>query len=232
MTAAGRSLVRSRTRRRSRPASTGTRRRASSASVARSPVAWPYPATTTIAVERSGCDADRAVGGKAGALRGVALLRDRDDLAVALGDRLPRVLRQRAASAPIAASGRARPATRPDRGGIPVDRPLPREEHDGGRPRRGARPRPRRAWAGSGSRPSTCVFARRLGGDVRGAYTMDSWLRRTDGLLLRRTFGPATAVSTRSSAPCRHTRSTSCGLRSLTPGTETAARWVNDSQPC
>jgi hypothetical protein len=28
----------------------------------------------------------------------------------------------------------------------------------------------------------------RLGGDVRGAYTMDSWLRRTDGLLLRRTF--------------------------------------------
>jgi hypothetical protein len=28
----------------------------------------------------------------------------------------------------------------------------------------------------------------RLGGDVRGAYTMDSWLRRTDGLLLRRIF--------------------------------------------
>ena len=28
----------------------------------------------------------------------------------------------------------------------------------------------------------------RLGGDVRGAYTMDSWLRRTDGLLLRRAF--------------------------------------------
>jgi hypothetical protein len=28
----------------------------------------------------------------------------------------------------------------------------------------------------------------RLGGDVRVAYTMDSWLRRTDGLLLRRSF--------------------------------------------
>jgi hypothetical protein len=28
----------------------------------------------------------------------------------------------------------------------------------------------------------------RLDGDVRGAYTMDSWLRRTDGLLLRRSF--------------------------------------------
>jgi hypothetical protein len=28
----------------------------------------------------------------------------------------------------------------------------------------------------------------RLGGDVRGAYTMDSWLRRSDGLLLRRSF--------------------------------------------
>jgi hypothetical protein len=28
----------------------------------------------------------------------------------------------------------------------------------------------------------------RLGGDVRGAYTMDSWLRRADGLLLRRSF--------------------------------------------
>jgi hypothetical protein len=28
----------------------------------------------------------------------------------------------------------------------------------------------------------------RLGGDVRGAYTMDSWLRRNDGLLLRRSF--------------------------------------------
>ena len=28
----------------------------------------------------------------------------------------------------------------------------------------------------------------RLGGDVSGAYTMDSWLRRTDGLLLRRLF--------------------------------------------
>jgi hypothetical protein len=27
-----------------------------------------------------------------------------------------------------------------------------------------------------------------LGGDVRGSYTMDSWLRRSDGLLLRRIF--------------------------------------------
>jgi hypothetical protein len=34
----------------------------------------------------------------------------------------------------------------------------------------------------------------RLGGDVRGSYTMDSWLRRTDGLLLRRTFGSDSRV--------------------------------------
>ena len=34
----------------------------------------------------------------------------------------------------------------------------------------------------------------RLGGDVRGAYTMDSWLRRTDGLLLRRIFSSDSRV--------------------------------------
>ena len=36
----------------------------------------------------------------------------------------------------------------------------------------------------------------RLGGDVRGAYTMDSWLRRTDGLLLRRIFTGDSRVET------------------------------------
>jgi hypothetical protein len=34
----------------------------------------------------------------------------------------------------------------------------------------------------------------RLGGDVRGAYTMDSWLRRTDGLLLHRIFSSDSRV--------------------------------------
>jgi hypothetical protein len=34
----------------------------------------------------------------------------------------------------------------------------------------------------------------RLGGDVRGAYVMESWLRRSDGLLLRRTFRSDTRV--------------------------------------
>jgi hypothetical protein len=34
----------------------------------------------------------------------------------------------------------------------------------------------------------------RFGGDVAGAYTMDSWLRRTDGLLLRRTFASDSRV--------------------------------------
>jgi len=33
-----------------------------------------------------------------------------------------------------------------------------------------------------------------LAGRIRGAYTMDSWLRRADGLLLRRTFRSATSV--------------------------------------
>jgi hypothetical protein len=35
---------------------------------------------------------------------------------------------------------------------------------------------------------------RRLGGDVRGSYEMESWLRRSDGLLLRRTFESETRV--------------------------------------
>jgi hypothetical protein len=35
-----------------------------------------------------------------------------------------------------------------------------------------------------------------LGGDVRGAYTMDSWLRRTDGLLLRRIFSSDSRAET------------------------------------
>jgi len=33
-----------------------------------------------------------------------------------------------------------------------------------------------------------------LSGDVRGAYTMESWLRRSDGLLLRRSFGSDSLV--------------------------------------
>ena len=61
----------------------------------------------------------------------------------------------------------------------------------------------------------------RLGGDVRGAYTMDSWLRRTDGLLLRRTFTGDSRVDAIIGAVPAH-EEYELRLRSLTPGTETA----------
>ena len=57
----------------------------------------------------------------------------------------------------------------------------------------------------------------RLGGDVRGAYTMDSWLRRTDGLLLRRTFGSDSRVQAIVGAVPAH-EEYELRLRSLQPG--------------
>ena len=57
----------------------------------------------------------------------------------------------------------------------------------------------------------------RLGGDVRGAYTMDSWLRRTDGLLLRRTFTGDSRVDAIIGAVPAH-EEYELRLRSLTPG--------------
>jgi hypothetical protein len=57
----------------------------------------------------------------------------------------------------------------------------------------------------------------RLGGDVRGAYTMDSWLRRTDGLLLRRTFTSDSRVDAIIGAVPAH-EEYQLRLRSLTPG--------------
>jgi hypothetical protein len=60
----------------------------------------------------------------------------------------------------------------------------------------------------------------RLGGDVRGAYTMDSWLRRADGLLLRRTFRSDSRVDAIIGAVPAH-EEYELKLRSLTPETET-----------
>jgi len=62
----------------------------------------------------------------------------------------------------------------------------------------------------------------RLGGDVRGAYTMDSWLRRTDGLLLRRTFTGDSRVDAIIGAVPAH-EEYELRLRSLTPGVESAS---------
>ena len=61
-----------------------------------------------------------------------------------------------------------------------------------------------------------------LGGDVRGAYTMDSWLRRADGLLLRRTLRSDSRVDAIIGAVPAH-EEYELRLRSLTPGTESAA---------
>jgi hypothetical protein len=56
-----------------------------------------------------------------------------------------------------------------------------------------------------------------LEGRVRGAYTMDSWLRREDGLLLRRTLSSATTVdSIVKNVPDRERYS--LRLRSTRPG--------------
>lgn len=75
-----------------------------------------------------------------------------------------------------------------------------------------------------GEKRVTAVHLRvrtRLGGDVRGAYTMDSWLRRADGLLLRRTFRSDSRVDAIIGAVPAH-EEYELKLRSLTPGTETA----------
>ena len=59
----------------------------------------------------------------------------------------------------------------------------------------------------------------RLGGDVRGSYEMDSWLRRSDGLLLRRTFESESRVQAIvGSVPAREEYELQ--LRSLRPGRE------------
>jgi hypothetical protein len=57
----------------------------------------------------------------------------------------------------------------------------------------------------------------RLGGDVRGAYTMDSWLRRADGLLLRRSFRSDSRVDAIVGSVPAH-EEYELRLRSLTPG--------------
>jgi hypothetical protein len=57
----------------------------------------------------------------------------------------------------------------------------------------------------------------RLGGDVRGAYTMDSWLRRSDGLLLRRSFRSESRVDAIVGAVPAH-EEYQLRLRSLNPG--------------
>jgi hypothetical protein len=56
----------------------------------------------------------------------------------------------------------------------------------------------------------------RLGGDVRGGYTMDSWMRRTDGLLLRRTFSSDSRVDAIIGAVPAH-EEYGLQLRSLSP---------------
>jgi hypothetical protein len=56
----------------------------------------------------------------------------------------------------------------------------------------------------------------RLGGDVRGSYEMESWLRRSDGLLLRRTFESRSRVDAIvGSVPAREEYE--LRLRSLSP---------------
>ena len=117
---------------------------------------------------------------------------------------------------PTAAAGRAvpRPA-RIEEGFRWTDRCRARE-HDGGRARRGRSATPACAC---GEKRVTAVHLRvrtRLGGDVRGAYTMDSWLRRTDGLLLRRTFGSDSRVDAIIGAVPAH-EEYELKLRSLTP---------------
>lgn len=59
----------------------------------------------------------------------------------------------------------------------------------------------------------------RLGGDVRGSYEMESWLRRSDGLLLRRTFESESRVEAIvGSVPAREEYE--LRLRSLRPAGE------------
>ena len=55
-----------------------------------------------------------------------------------------------------------------------------------------------------------------LSGRVQGAYVLDSWLRRTDGLLLRRTFDSETrARSVVGTVPARERYTLS--IRALEP---------------
>jgi len=71
-----------------------------------------------------------------------------------------------------------------------------------------------------GARRVSAVHLRvrtRLGGDVRGAYTMDSWLRRADGLLLRRSFRSDSRVDAIVGSVPAH-EEYELRLRSLTPG--------------
>ena len=62
----------------------------------------------------------------------------------------------------------------------------------------------------------------RLGGDVRGRYSMDSWLRRSDGLLLRRTFSSDSRVDAIIGSVPAH-EEYELRLRSLTPMTESSS---------
>ena len=154
--------------------------------MARSPVAWPIRRTTTITVERSGCTLTErwearperyaewryCVTGTTWRLRSVT------DYHEFFGNAQRRAYR---------CSGRAvpRPA-RIEEGFRWTDRCRARSTTAVARGEVLGNARVR-----VGEKRVTAVHLRvrtRLGGDVRGAYTMDSWLRRTDGLLLRRTF--------------------------------------------
>lgn len=76
-----------------------------------------------------------------------------------------------------------------------------------------------------GGKPVTAVHLRvrtRLGGDVRGAYTMDSWLRRADGLLLLRSFKSDSLVDAIIGAVPAH-EEYELRLRSLTPRDDNAS---------
>jgi hypothetical protein len=71
-----------------------------------------------------------------------------------------------------------------------------------------------------GTEPVDAVHLRvrtRLGGDVSGAYTMDSWLRRADGLLLRRSFRSDSRVDAIVGSVPAH-EEYELRLRSLEPG--------------
>ena len=77
-----------------------------------------------------------------------------------------------------------------------------------------------RVAAGGETVPAVRLRVRtRLGGDVRGSYEMESWLRRSDGLLLRRTFESQSRVQAIvGSVPAREEYELQ--LRSLRPGGE------------
>ena len=218
----GRSRRRARRRPgRSRPASTRTRR----AGFER--IGGPLPAASRIRADHhdrgraSGCDADRALGRAARALRRVALLRDGDDLAAALGDRLPRVLRPGGSGLPLHGPR----ASRDPHGSRRVSAgptAAARAGTHGGRPRRGRVERPIASRASGWSRAPARPHAPRRRRDA-ARYMMDSWLRRTDGLLLRRTFratrGSTSIVGT---VPAASATRCGCARCSRADGLETA----------